>query len=445
MTKRKQILKMSLFIICILFMGLIMAGCSVEDLGIDARGKSAYQIAVENGFVGTEQEWLASLKGESGEYAGKGLSAYEIAVKNGFVGTEQEWLASLNTSEDKFALNLNKCLSSVVSITAVHSGEQSQGSGVIISYNKTQGYAYVLTNFHVVCSEYKSGQLGTVSSKISTYLYGRKYSDFDLTSVYVGGCAEKDLAVLKVYIDADVAENTVITEAKIGNSSKLAVGSKVGAIGNAKGSGISLTAGVLNVESEYSSVVRNDTGETTVIRVMRSDAYIINGNSGGGLFNDDGELVGIVNAKSKTEEFYFAIPSNLAYSVYQNIIANCVGSSNKTAEKIAIGVGIAVYDSNLVEDSETGKLFIKETVKVKSLSSILARTHFSDGDEFVSMSINGGKEIEIRRSFDITDAMWAVKSGDILTFKVKRNSEIKTVQLTAKDAYVLSYDDRDMF
>ena len=93
MTKRKQILKMSLFIICILFMGLIMTGCSVEDLGIDARGKSAYQIAVENGFVGTEQEWLESLKGESGEYAGKGLSAYEIAVKNGFVGTEQYCIA----------------------------------------------------------------------------------------------------------------------------------------------------------------------------------------------------------------------------------------------------------------------------------------------------------------------------------------------------------------
>ena len=445
MTKQKRIIKMCLFIFCIFFMGLLMAGCSVEDLGIDARGKSAYQIAVENGFIGTEQEWLASLKGEDGEYAGKGLSAYEIAVKNGFVGSEQEWLASLNTSEDKFALNLNKCLSSVVSITAVHNGEQSQGSGVIMSYNKTQGYAYVLTNFHVICSEYKSGQEGTVSSRISTYLYGRKYSDFALTTVYVGGCAEKDLAVLKVYIDSSVAEKTIITEANIGNSSKLAVGSKVGAIGNAKGSGTSLTAGVVNVESEYSSVYRNDTGEATTIRVIRSDAYIINGNSGGGLFNDNGELVGIVNAKSKTEEFYFAIPINLAYSVYQNIIANCVGSSNKTAKKVTIGVGIAINDSNLVKDEETGKLFIKETVKVKNVSSILASSHFSVGDELISMSINGGAEIGIRRAFDVTDAMWAVKSGDILKFKVKRNNEVKTIQLTAKDAYLFNYDDRDMF
>lgn len=50
------------------------------------RGKSAYEVAVDNGFVGTEVEWLASLKGKS---------AYDIAVDNGFVGTEVEWLASL--------------------------------------------------------------------------------------------------------------------------------------------------------------------------------------------------------------------------------------------------------------------------------------------------------------------------------------------------------------
>ena len=61
-------------------------------------GSSAYQVAVNNGFVGTEAEWLASLKGADGSpgAAGSpGLSAYQIAVNNGFVGTEAEWLASL--------------------------------------------------------------------------------------------------------------------------------------------------------------------------------------------------------------------------------------------------------------------------------------------------------------------------------------------------------------
>jgi len=78
-----------------------------------ADGRSAYQVAVDNGFVGTEADWLASLEGpqgdqgiqgEQGEQGPAGTngtngvdgdSAYEIAVANGFVGTEAEWLDSL--------------------------------------------------------------------------------------------------------------------------------------------------------------------------------------------------------------------------------------------------------------------------------------------------------------------------------------------------------------
>lgn len=69
-----------------------------------ADGLSAYDIAVKNGFSGSESEWLASLKGKdgasgrdgaSGKNGADGLSAYDIAVKHGFLGTEVEWLASL--------------------------------------------------------------------------------------------------------------------------------------------------------------------------------------------------------------------------------------------------------------------------------------------------------------------------------------------------------------
>lgn len=77
-------------------------------------GFSAYEVAVANGFVGTEAEWLASLvgtpgadgqdgqdgadstvPGPKGDDGSDGLSAYEVAVSNGFIGTEEEWLASL--------------------------------------------------------------------------------------------------------------------------------------------------------------------------------------------------------------------------------------------------------------------------------------------------------------------------------------------------------------
>ena len=50
------------------------------------RGYSAYEIAVQNGYGGTEEEWLASLKGEN---------SYQLAVLEGYTGTLEEWIASL--------------------------------------------------------------------------------------------------------------------------------------------------------------------------------------------------------------------------------------------------------------------------------------------------------------------------------------------------------------
>lgn len=78
-------------------------------------GLSAYELAKENGFVGTLAEWLESLKGlpgkdgenghdgrdgADGEPGADGQSAYEIALAHGFIGTEQEWLGSLNAVVD---------------------------------------------------------------------------------------------------------------------------------------------------------------------------------------------------------------------------------------------------------------------------------------------------------------------------------------------------------
>ena len=86
--------------------------------GVD--GKSAYEIAVDNGYPGTEQAWLASLKGDKGDTgepgaAGKdgrdgtdgaagrdgvnGASAYEIAVQHGYSGSETAWLESLHGAD----------------------------------------------------------------------------------------------------------------------------------------------------------------------------------------------------------------------------------------------------------------------------------------------------------------------------------------------------------
>ena len=64
-------------------------------------GRSAYEVALDEGFVGSEAAWLASLQGPpgadgaDGADGAPGASAYAVAVANGFSGTEAEWLASL--------------------------------------------------------------------------------------------------------------------------------------------------------------------------------------------------------------------------------------------------------------------------------------------------------------------------------------------------------------
>lgn len=99
-------------------------------------GLSAYQVALDNGFIGTEEEWLEGLKGKS---------AYQIAVKNGYQGTEEEWL---DDKVDKSILNALVAPStlSVVSGSCVWdiSNGLPSSNAVISSLSGTATLSFVL-------------------------------------------------------------------------------------------------------------------------------------------------------------------------------------------------------------------------------------------------------------------------------------------------------------
>ncbi len=73
----------------------VLSACEMGTAGAD--GKSAYELAVENGYQGTLEQWLASLVGQPGKDGQQGLSAYEIYKKYHpeYTGTEAEWLETL--------------------------------------------------------------------------------------------------------------------------------------------------------------------------------------------------------------------------------------------------------------------------------------------------------------------------------------------------------------
>lgn len=176
----------------------------------------------------------------------------------------------------------------------------SQGSGVVIQAG------YVLTNYHVV-------EDGT---DYEVLLPSGEYIPAQL----VGSDASTDLAVLKV-------DTSALTPVEVGSSSDLVVGSTVIAIGNPGGEVLAntVTAGIVSA-LERTSV--NSTNTTRAISYIQHDAAINNGNSGGGLFNVNGELVGINTLKYRGSVFNsvsfeglgFAIPVDTAYPIAMDLI-----------------------------------------------------------------------------------------------------------------------------
>ena len=172
------------------------------------------------------------------------------------------------------------------------------GSGFIISED-----GYILTNYHVV-EEANKGKLD-----VTVILHdGTQY-----TAQIVAFEADNDVAVLK--IDAEGLKPAVI-----GDSDSLRVGDTVYAVGNPLGElEFSMTTG--HVSAKDRTITTDKSGET--IAMFQIDAPVNSGNSGGPVYNAEGQVVGIVTAKyadTGVEGIGFAIPINDAASIANDLI-----------------------------------------------------------------------------------------------------------------------------
>jgi S1-C subfamily serine protease len=180
-------------------------------------------------------------------------------------------------------------------------------AGVIIK--EVGGRTYIVTNFHVI-----SGG----GSPIRVTIFGE---DTAVAGVYVA--SEKDSDLTLIYI-----ERTGLRHAEVCKDSVPAqFGQKVYAVGNPHNSGISITEGIIS----QTSVLFDDSdlapGETSPVvfrgMALKFDAAINGGNSGGGLFNKRGQLIGIVFARlipSNNENVAFAIPIASVIEFYDEFI-----------------------------------------------------------------------------------------------------------------------------
>ena len=272
--------------------------------------------------------------------------------------------------------------------------ESGAGSGVIISSD-----GYILTCAHVVDGA------STITVTIG---------DKDYTATLVGEDTTSDIAVIK--IDADG-----LTPATVGDSDSLKVGQSVMAVGNPLGElGGTVTGGMISALNR--SVTIQGSSSTNTMSLIQMDASVSPGNSGGGLFNMNGELIGIVNAKSSSsdaEGLGFAIPINDAIKVAQELLQNgyvtgrpYLGITYLAVEdsQTAAQLGVNAYGVYIVDVTKGGPA---------------DKAGLQAGDRIVS--IDG---TEIAAKDDLGTLMQKHSAGDTLSVTVARDGQMQTVSVT---------------
>ena len=272
--------------------------------------------------------------------------------------------------------------------------ESGAGSGVIISSD-----GYILTCAHVVDGA------STITVTIG---------DKDYTATLVGEDTTSDIAVIK--IDANG-----LTPATVGDGDSLKVGQSVMAVGNPLGElGGTVTGGMISALNR--SVTIQGSSSVNTMSLIQMDASVSPGNSGGGLFNMNGELIGIVNAKSSSsdaEGLGFAIPINDAIKVAQELLEN-----GYVTGRPYLGITYLA-----VEDAQTAAqlgvnaygVYVVEVVK----GGPAEKAGLQAGDRIVS--VDG---TEIASKDDLGTLMQKHAAGDTLSITIAREGQMQTVNVT---------------
>ena len=263
------------------FLGTMVAGFLGAALLLGA--------AYATGVVGNSSTTKTIVKGEPASFTTTGLSAQQVyeqniagvvEIKSTFPGTTDMWGQS--TGE-----------------------QQGIGTGFVVSSD-----GQILTNAHVV------SESGVTASSVTVVFKGSSGSQgTEIPATIVGSDESTDVALLKI----DPSQAPGITPVKLGDSSQVAVGEEVVAIGNPLGLDFSLSSGVVSATNRE---LQSPNG-ATITGGIQTDAAINPGNSGGPLFNAKGEVIGIneqIDSQSGGNEgIGFAVPINTAVSVMQQM------------------------------------------------------------------------------------------------------------------------------
>ena len=272
---------------------------------------------------------------------------------------------------------------------------EAAGSGVIISED-----GYIFTNNHVIED----------ATKITVTLRSGESYEAQL----IGTDSDLDVALLKI-------EASGLSAATIGDSSTVNVGDKAVIIGNPLGTlGGSVTEGII------SAVDRTLEIDGKTMHLMQTDAAVNPGNSGGGMFNGQGELAGIVVAKSAdstVDNIGFVIPINSALDILGDLKQyGYVRGKASTGMAFSEG-GNQMYSQFFYDMSDGGVV----VASIRSGSNA-EKAGFSVGDRVISVD---GETISTISDLKAVISEHSV--GDTLSFELERNGRTGTIQLTLEE------------
>lgn len=330
-------------------------------------------------------------------------------------------------------------------------------SGSAVIYKIGEEDSYILTNYHMV---YDSSSVtdGNICYKAYAYMYGSEYEpvredssnsysditvndDFALSCEYVGGSAECDVAILKVSTAELKAIYPYAEEVSVNTNYE--VGQTVYALGNPDGAGLSLTRGIVSVDIER---VALSIKGTRYYYLLRTDADLDHGSSGGGLFNEYGELIALCNSGDEDiQSINFAIPASTAQAAADSILDYYLsGDTSQSGYRLYLGVTLSEENCRYVYDAATlsGKICADVTVSEPDSGSEnpiggkpAQLMGLQAGDIIRAFTLNG-KEYSVNRIFEVTDFLMRVREGDVVSVTYERDGENAVTQ-----SYTVTADD----
>lgn len=312
-------------------------------------------------------------------------------------------VASIDTSKvltpsEVYAQNVNSTVGITTSITTNYFGYQTTGAAAGSGFILTAD-GYILTNYHVVES--------SDSIKVTTY-DGTSYD-----AQLIGYDESNDIAVLK--IDA-----TDLTPVVLGDSDTLNVGDSVVAIGNPLGElTFTMTAGYI------SALDREITPDRTPINMLQTDVAINAGNSGGPLFDMDGNVIGMTTAKvSGTTESGVSI-EGLGFAIPINDVMRVVYDLQlygRVLGRAYLGVTLQDLDS---EVAATYNLPAGPQIVTVTEGSCAETAGLQPRDIILQF-----EDREISSFTDLSAALAKQKAGDTVTLKIYRAGAELEITLT---------------